>query len=133
MKQRIRAVSGPTSGSVHSLGNCTVIGRSGDTDVQVLGKGVSREHAYIIKNEHAKMVLIDMSSKNGTYVGDVAIRQHELVRGDRFRIGESEFVYEQVAELEHPDPMELKLLSGPAAAVTSVDEETAELRLVEVR
>ena len=126
MKHRIRAISGPTSGSVHALGQCTTIGRGGETDVQILAKGISREHAYIIKDDRGRMVLVDMSSKNGTQVAGEAIKRHVLARGDRFAIGDAEFVYEQVEELDGPDPLELKLLSGPAVAVTDEDDDGSE-------
>lgn len=121
MQHRIRAVSGPASGSVFTLGQLTTIGRGGETDIQVLGEGISREHAYIVKDDRQRMVLVDMSSKNGTFVEGQAIKRRDLACGDRFTIGDSEFVYEQeVEELDTADMFDLKLLSGPAVEVTKI-------------
>jgi DNA-binding CsgD family transcriptional regulator len=49
---------------------------------------VSRSHAEII-NRNGQWVLIDLGSKNGTFVNDRPISRHPLREGDRVRIGDS--------------------------------------------
>ena len=128
MKMRIRALAGPLEGQTFPLGSRTILGRSGDVHVQILAKGVSRQHACIVERDDGALVLMDMSSTNGTFVGDEAISLHIVEPDTEFRIGETRFVVE-AAEDEEPedeDPMsvssvQLRVVAGVAEDQTSID------------
>jgi pSer/pThr/pTyr-binding forkhead associated (FHA) protein len=97
-----------------------VIGRGGEVDVQLLEKDVSRQHACIFERDDGAVMLVDLSSHNGTYVDGEPIKQVELKTGDRFRIGESIFIISD-GELDEEDPsLDFKVQSGPALDATVI-------------
>jgi adenylate cyclase len=66
------------------------IGRTKDNDVFVLHKSLSRQHARL-ENDGATMILTDLESKNGTFLGRDRIAQRVLAAGERFRCGDVVF------------------------------------------
>jgi len=112
------------------LGGRTILGR-GDVDLQVLDDAVSREHVCIMENDSGEVMLIDMSSRNGTFVNDKKVPRHRLVPGDRIRVGASEFVYDELKRGELPEgSIAVTVVSGPALRPTILDmsEEIARVR-----
>ena len=73
------------------------IGRSADADVMLLDEKSSRVHCGIRFWDGAFFVK-DLKSKNGTFVNDKRIDIHQLVAGDRIRIGGTVFLFEQGEE-----------------------------------
>jgi transcriptional regulator of acetoin/glycerol metabolism len=63
------------------------IGRDDGAAIQLLGTGVSREHAEL-NRQGPVYVLHDLQSTNGTWVGGRAIEHAPLTPGDVVRIGE---------------------------------------------
>src|SRR5688500_7013529 len=61
---RLKATLGPLKGSSFVLGQRTILGRAVDCDIQVLARGVSRQHAAIIVNDEGEPYLMDLASKN---------------------------------------------------------------------
>jgi pSer/pThr/pTyr-binding forkhead associated (FHA) protein len=107
----------------------TILGR-GDVDLQVLDDAVSREHVCIMENDSGEVMLIDMSSRNGTFVNDRKVPRHRLLPGDRIGIGASEFVYDELDRSELPeDSVAVTVVSGPALRPTILDmsEEVARI------
>jgi sigma-B regulation protein RsbU (phosphoserine phosphatase) len=64
------------------------IGRRTESDVRVMGVGVSRQHAEITR-ENGAWRLRDCDSKFGTYVNGAKAKEQVLVHGDRIRLGDS--------------------------------------------
>lgn len=63
-----------------------LVGRSASADLRLLDKGVSRQHCLLeVDPPHA--LVRDLGSLSGTFVGDRKVDVHELVDGDRIRIG----------------------------------------------
>lgn len=62
------------------------IGRAEDNDLVLADPGVSRHHARIQVRRGA-IVLVDLDSRNGTFVNDMAVREAVLGLGDRVRFG----------------------------------------------
>lgn len=59
---------------------------------------VSRLHAKIIMDEN-KIYIMDMNSKNGTYINGIRIclyEKKELISGDKVRFADMEYIYQQV-------------------------------------
>ncbi len=91
MKRTLLATSGPLQGARFELGRRTIIGRAEDSDVQVLAEGVSRQHAALIENDEGELYLMDLASKNGTFVEGQRILRLRLELGVVFRVSSSAF------------------------------------------
>lgn len=63
------------------------IGRTEESTICVLHKSLSRRHTRL-EREGERIILVDLDSKNGTYVNDVRISRCELRQGETFRCGE---------------------------------------------
>ncbi|HEY6726569.1 MAG TPA: FHA domain-containing protein [Polyangiaceae bacterium] len=103
----LKATDGPLKGSRFVLGERTILGRAVDCDIQVLAQGVSRQHAAIIVNDEGEPYLMDLASKNGTFVDGLPILRVRLEPGMSFRISTSEFTFETTSRLaatETDDP-----------------------------
>jgi pSer/pThr/pTyr-binding forkhead associated (FHA) protein len=103
MPWQLRATGGPLEGAVYRLRSRTTLGRASDCDIQIINDGVSRKHAKIVE-EGSGHVLCDLSSNNGTYVGELRVERHVLQAGDELRIMRSRFVYESVLVGNDADP-----------------------------
>ncbi|MFL5352005.1 adenylate/guanylate cyclase domain-containing protein [Archangium sp.] len=66
------------------------IGRTEESTICVLHKSLSRRHARL-EREGERVVLMDLSSKNGTFVNELRIDRYELRDGESFRCGEVRF------------------------------------------
>jgi adenylate cyclase len=66
------------------------IGRTKDNDVYVLHKSLSRQHARLEISPDG-VVLVDLDSKNGTYVNGARVERRALSAGDSFRCGDLVF------------------------------------------
>ena len=96
MQHLLRVISGPLAGAIYVLGRRTTVGRAGDSDIQVLHEGASRQHAKITLTPEGEVILLDLSSDNGTFVEGQRISQHRLQPGEVFRVMSSQFVYERL-------------------------------------
>lgn len=105
MSWQLRATAGPLEGAVYRLRSRATLGRASDCDIQIINDGVSRKHAKIME-EGGRHVLVDLSSNNGTFVGELRVERHELQAGDEVRIVRSAFVYEAVPAGEEGAPPE---------------------------
>lgn len=70
----------------------TVIGRDDACDIVLAEECVSRRHARIVKNDEGYFMLTDLSSTNGIRVDGVVVPRMLLCEGDRFSIGETQFL-----------------------------------------
>ncbi len=73
-------------------GDVTRLGRALDNDVVVDDASVSRYHANIRKQDGA-FELVDLNSRNGTFVADRRITQARLASGDSMRLGDAQFIF----------------------------------------
>ena len=64
-----------------------VIGRTGENDIIINHKSISRHHAKIVR-EGARYVILDLESANGVRVGGVEGDRIELQSGDVIELGE---------------------------------------------
>jgi hypothetical protein len=81
---------------MYVLGATTILGRGSDADIQLIDPTASRHHAKIEVQRDGTMVLIDLSSHNGTYVDRQRLRQPFVLEpGHEIRIGDYGFVYEE--------------------------------------
>lgn len=111
------------------LGQRTILGRAVDCDIQILAQGVSRQHAAIIVNDEGEPYLMDLASKNGTFVDGVPILRVRLEPGMSFRISSSEFTFETSAPLaatETDDPSTPRTPIEGAAPPSDGDDDLEE-------
>ena len=80
------------------------IGRTEESTLCVLHKSLSRRHAQL-EREGGRVVLLDLSSKNGTFVDEQRITRHELREGETFRCGEVRF---RLVPAENELPLDLR-------------------------
>jgi pSer/pThr/pTyr-binding forkhead associated (FHA) protein/tetratricopeptide (TPR) repeat protein len=64
-----------------------VVGRTGENDIIINHKSISRHHAKIVR-EGNRYVILDLESANGVRVGDVESDRIELQSGDVIELGE---------------------------------------------
>ena len=65
----------------------TVLGRGSDTTVSLRARGVSREHAKIVMRDGQTATLVDLESRNGTFVNGDRIDLVVLSEGDEIHLG----------------------------------------------
>lgn len=63
----------------------TTIGRTADNDIVLNGRGISRHHATI-EREDGHFVLVDNDSANGSYLNGQRIRRHQLAFWDEVQV-----------------------------------------------
>jgi adenylate cyclase len=74
----------------HLKPSVTTIGRTRENDIAVLHRSLSRKHARI-ELDGERIALVDLASKNGTFVNDGRIARCELQVGDLFQCGDLTF------------------------------------------
>jgi serine phosphatase RsbU (regulator of sigma subunit)/pSer/pThr/pTyr-binding forkhead associated (FHA) protein len=76
-------------------GDKKVIGRDNSCQVQILDKGISRNHSLVEwKGDH--FLLVDLGSTNGTFVNNKIIISRKLVDGDILKIGQTELKFKEL-------------------------------------
>lgn len=84
---------GPLSGSRFLLDSeSTTIGRHPDADILLDDVTVSRHHAEVRRGAQG-LVLVDLGSLNGTYVGEHRIEEHHLSMGDQVQVGRFKLLF----------------------------------------
>jgi len=93
LRLSLAVLTGPRSGDVVPIqkGHLKIGREGGDADVQLADPGVSRSHA-LVEVVGGQVVVKDLGSKNGTFVGDERIDLRELGDRDEFRVGATTFM-----------------------------------------
>lgn len=79
----------------------TTVGRGRDNDIVLPSDCVSRRHARL-EQRGGNLFAVDLASTNGTFVNDDthSVRERELQRGDRVKIGDTIFKYLSGSDIE---------------------------------
>jgi len=72
----------------------TLLGRGTDCDLRLVDPGVSRHHAEL-RVENDQVVLVDLSSTNGTFVNGQPVRRVALSDGTSVSLGRTTLVFRQ--------------------------------------
>jgi Protein of unknown function (DUF3662)/FHA domain len=72
----------------------TLLGRGTDCDLRLVDPGVSRHHAEL-RVENDQVVLVDLSSTNGTFVNGQPVRRVVLTDGTQVTLGRTTLVFRQ--------------------------------------
>src|ERR1043165_8932235 len=103
-----------------TIGNTATIGRTSDNTVCLSGSPlVSRQHALVRCHDGYQYQIIDLGSRNGTFVDDQrVVMPTTLNHGARIQIAHNELVFEQIdADLSGPE-FEMTM-AGSMAGTTS--------------
>jgi two-component system cell cycle response regulator len=86
-------VAGASLGAMHPVDSTGVtIGREPENSVALDDVNASRRHAVVIEVD-GKVLVRDLDSKNGTYVGNEQITEHELQDNDLIHVGRNTLKY----------------------------------------
>ncbi len=89
----VERAPGHTPGMEYEIGEGAVLGRGEQAEIRIEDPFASSRHARLSR-QGAVIVLEDLGSTNGTYLNEeVVTGPQPLHRGDRVRIGDSEFTY----------------------------------------
>jgi class 3 adenylate cyclase len=92
----------PDGDRIPMHGSCS-LGRSATNQITLPDDKVSRRHALIHGQEQNAYLLVDLGSRNGTYLNGRRVGQPTRLRhADRIRIGQFEFTFHQPVETAVP-------------------------------
>jgi FHA domain len=90
----VERAPGHEAGTAYDLSGGATLGR-GDVEIRLDDPFASSHHARIARQGHV-LVLEDLGSTNGTYLNEEQLSGPQPLRpGDRIRIGDCEFSYQQ--------------------------------------
>ena len=93
MDSRVVVVSGSAKGIVVRLtGSQFFVGRDSSNQLCLQDRAVSRKH-FTISETDAAFHLVDLDSRNGTFVNGIPVRRKLLGHGDTIRVGHCELVF----------------------------------------
>lgn len=91
----VERAPGHAAGMIYDIGSGAVLGRGDAAEIRLNDPFASSRHARIVL-QGGVVVLEDLGSTNGTYLNEELLRGlSPLHHGDRVRIGDSEFTYEE--------------------------------------
>ena len=91
----LKGVRGAHAHAIYVLETNVIMGRSADSDIQILDQRVSRQHARLHVSK-AEVILEDLGSHNGTFLHGHKVARRPLREGDRIRVGVSEYVLDRI-------------------------------------
>jgi FHA domain len=90
----VERAAGHEAGTAYDLSGGATLGR-GDVEIRLDDPFASSHHARIARQGHV-LVIEDLGSTNGTYLNEEQLSGPQPLRpGDRIRIGDCEFSYQQ--------------------------------------
>ena len=90
----VERAPGHRSGMAYDIGDGAILGRGDAAEIRLEDPFASSKHARISR-QGAVVVLEDLGSTNGTYLNEELLQGPQpLHPGDRVRIGDSEFTFE---------------------------------------
>ena len=110
MEARLVIIAGANRGAIVWLDKDEIlIGREAICEVCLKDDAVSRKQCAV-KADKGSFLITDFSSRNGSFVNGVPIREKVLQHGDKIRIGATELVFLENDEPPIPTPVEDKVL-----------------------
>jgi pSer/pThr/pTyr-binding forkhead associated (FHA) protein len=112
--------TGPDAGKELPLSDTQIIGRLPSNAIPIKDEGSSRQNTRIYR-AGGKFSVIDLNSKNGTFVNNEQIQRADLKDGDEVRIGTTAFRF--VAEPADAEPGKgARTPAGPGKLTGNPDE-----------
>jgi diguanylate cyclase (GGDEF)-like protein len=91
-------------GKMYRLEHEVLLGRSAEADVQIDEDGVSRRHAMLTRSDDGRVEIVDLKSRNGTFVNGEPISRSALSDGDKIQIGDT-----TILKLSYQDELDEQL------------------------
>lgn len=89
----VERAPGHTPGMEYDIGDGAILGRGDQAEIRLEDPFASSRHARLVR-QGGILVLEDLGSTNGTYLNEELVTGPQpLHRGDRVRIGDSEFTF----------------------------------------
>lgn len=86
------------------------LGRASDNDIEIEDINSSRYHCQIKNNSQGNFFIVDLKSRNGTFVNGVLVDKKILQSGDKIEIGQSTFFYDRRKNFEGEETARLPIL-----------------------
>lgn len=83
----LEVVRGASATGVIQLQQTVTLGRDEDCEGRFPVTGVSRRHARVVREAAGGLRLVDLGSRNGTFLNGRRVEQAELRSGDELRMG----------------------------------------------
>ncbi|HXY06443.1 MAG TPA: polysaccharide biosynthesis tyrosine autokinase [Terriglobales bacterium] len=110
MEARLVIIAGANRGAIAWLDKGEIlIGRDATCEVCLKDEAISRKQCAV-KADKGSFLITDFSSRNGSFVNGVPIREKVLQHGDKIRIGTTELVFLENDEPPSAAPVEDKVL-----------------------
>src|SRR5215469_2467404 len=91
---RLVAISGPLGGTVRAVKDDPLsLGRDAAKQDMIGDSAISRKHCAISRVSQDTYEIVDLESRNGTFVNGIQISRTPIRHGDRIRIRTSEFLF----------------------------------------
>ncbi|MCC6590642.1 MAG: sigma 54-dependent Fis family transcriptional regulator, partial [Bryobacterales bacterium] len=106
MQPKLVATAGPLAGHTFPLPESDgAVGRGAGVWLTIKSPTVSRHH-FRVENGEGAWRVVDLESRNGTYVNEERVTARALAHGDRIRAGEAEFLFvmEEEEQASAADP-----------------------------
>ena len=117
---RLEVVSGPLKGKLFPLTSDEVsIGRDPSNEISLLDSLVSRRHC-LIRKEANGFRLVDLESRNNTFVSGVPVMDRVLAHGDQIRVGNSILVFQGAGSDTAPVNPSLQFDATPMPGAATV-------------
>lgn len=117
-KEQLVVLSGPLKDRVFEISGAISIGRSPENVMHLDDLQVSRKHA-IIERDGRGVILRDLGSGNGTFVGGRRVLEYKLAPGDIVKIGTQEIRFDQEKVKEEGADSGVRFESGSTAKFES--------------
>ncbi len=108
MNARLVAMSGPLKGTTVTLDDSQLsIGRESANRIPISDLSTSRRHCLITKKAD-RFWIVDLDSRNGTFVNGLPVKERLLEHGDQIKIGDSIFLFlfDKTEAINAPHPVE---------------------------
>src|SRR6266581_722286 len=123
MNPQLIGLAGPSKGKAFGLTERDFsIGRDPSNSLSLNDALISRRHV-LIRNVGSGFTIVDLNSRNGTFVNAVPVKERKLEPGDRIQVGDSLLLF---AEEEEDAPISPNPVRFDETAV--VGQPTAQLR-----
>ena len=73
--------------------NVLKIGAGENNDLMINDPTVSSTHCMILRNKENNYSILDLHSKNGTFVNGICVKEATLRNGDKIKLGNAEFTF----------------------------------------
>jgi adenylate cyclase len=113
-------------------GNCWTVGRGDDNDFVITDRWISRNHTMFQMMDSGEMYLIDLGSRNGSFVNGRRVSIPVTLRdGDRLTFGQTELVFHHPRS--EPDIMALRNVQDFTATATLHVRRMISVLVVDIR